>query len=343
MQFRSDTYEELPDKAHTAEKLLQQIKGVTTTMISWDKDFLEAVIKIDTNKALSYGITPAGIVSQIALKDQVVNLATNLSSLNVQFVRVRFNGDFEKNLATLQMLPITTPKGIVPLNTFADIKKQFTYSKIDRENLQYAIEAQAYRVTRPITKITDDADKILHQNGITNYYHTGDIKALHNSFKRLIKAIVIGVIILILTLMVVYRSLKLSLIMIIVLPLAMIGGMWGLILAHKPSCMPSMIGLLLLFGIIIKNAVLLIDFYKEYEKEKSPFDSALEAIKVRFRPVMMTAFGTMAGMVPIALEKAIGLERLSPIADVAIGGLLIGTILTLVYVPMFAYWSEKKY
>jgi len=131
--------------------------------------------------------------------------------------------------------------------------------------------------------------------------------------------------------------------MIIVLPLSMIGAGWGMLIAHKPSCMPSMVGLLLLFGIIIKNAVLLVDFYKEYEKEgKSPFESALQAIRVRFRPVFMTAFGTIAGMIPIALQEAIGLERLSPLADVAIGGLLVGTVLTLVYVPMLAYATDPR-
>jgi multidrug efflux pump subunit AcrB len=75
---------------------------------------------------------------------------------------------------------------------------------------------------------------------------------------------------------------------------------------------------------------------------KTPFDSALEAIRVRFRPVMMTAFGTIAGMIPIALEQAVGLERLSPLADVAIGGLLIGTLLTLIYVPMLAYVTDPR-
>jgi multidrug efflux pump subunit AcrB len=131
--------------------------------------------------------------------------------------------------------------------------------------------------------------------------------------------------------------------MILVLPLSMIGGSWALLIAHKPSCMPSMVGLLLLFGIIIKNAVLLIDFYKEYKKEgKSPFESAIESVKVRFRPVMMTAFGTIAGMIPIALEQAVGLERLSPLANVAVGGLLVGTLLTLIYVPMLAYATNPK-
>jgi multidrug efflux pump subunit AcrB len=123
----------------------------------------------------------------------------------------------------------------------------------------------------------------------------------------------------------------------------MIGAAWSMLLFDKPSCMPSMVGVLLLFGIIIKNAVLLIDFYKTYEKEgKTPFEAAVESVRVRFRPVMMTAFGTIAGMIPIALERAVGLERLSPLADVAIGGLLVGTLLTLVYVPMFAYATDPK-
>ena len=126
--------------------------------------------------------------------------------------------------------------------------------------------------------------------------------------------------------------------MIIVLPLSMIGASWGMLLFDKPSCMPTLVGILLLFGIIIKNAVLLVDFYQEFrEKGATAYESACESVRVRFRPVMMTAFGTIAGMIPIALEQAVGLERLSPLADVAVGGLIVGTLLTLIYVPMFAY------
>jgi multidrug efflux pump subunit AcrB len=107
--------------------------------------------------------------------------------------------------------------------------------------------------------------------------------------------------------------------------------------------MPSLLGILLLFGIIIKNAILLIDFYQMHRSEgESPFNSAIDSVKVRFRPVMMTAFATIAGMIPIAMEHAVGLERLSPLADVAIGGLLIGTLLTLIYVPMYAYIFDKE-
>ena len=86
-----------------------------------------------------------------------------------------------------------------------------------------------------------------------------------------------------------------------------------------------------------------IDFYQEFRRESNtPFEAAMESVRVRFRPVFMTAFGTIAGMIPIAFEWAVGLERLSPLADVAVGGLLVGTVLTLIYIPMFAYSVERK-
>ncbi|WP_457561367.1 efflux RND transporter permease subunit [Caminibacter sp.] len=343
VEFRSDNYQNLPHLAKEAEKLLYNVRGITTIYTSWDKDFYEANIKIDLNKALSYGVTPIDIISQIALKDMPVGMFTKLSSMNAEFIRIRFTKDFEKNFESLKTIPILTKKGVVPLNAIATITPDFTYNKIDRFNLEYAIDVEGYRATRPVSKITDDANKILESHGIKHFYQVGDISEMNDAFGRLIKAIAIGVVILILTLMVVYQSLRLALIMIVVLPLSMIGAGWAMIIAHKPSCMPSMVGILLLFGIIIKNAVLLIDFYKEFEKTgKSPFEAAKEAIRVRFRPVYMTAFGTIAGMIPIALERAIGLERLSPIADVAIGGLLVGTFLTLVYVPMLAYATDPR-
>ena len=157
------------------------------------------------------------------------------------------------------------------------------------------------------------------------------------------KAIGLGVIILLMTLIAIYKSVRMAFIMILVLPLSMIGASWGMLLFNKPSCMPSLLGILLLFGIIIKNAILLIDFYQaNKEKGESPFQSALDSVTVRFRPVMMTAFATIAGMIPIALEQAVGLERLSPLADVAIGGLLIGTLLTLIYIPLYAYIFDRR-
>ena len=336
----------LSEYADKIKKQMENVKGFTSVSKSWNKDFTEYVIDVDVNKALRYGLTPLSIAMQIPIKGQVVSLNGNLASMNTQFVRLYLKDRYTKNLETLKLLPLTTKFGEIPLSQVAKIKRDITYAKIERDNMEYSIDVNGYRAKRPVTHLTDDTIKEISkvkENGFS-VTQTGDAAQIQDSFKRMIKAIAIGIILLVMSLIAIYKSVRLALIMIIVLPLSMIGAAWGMLLFDKPSCMPSLLGILLLFSIIIKNAVLLIDFYQEYRKENSPFDSAIKSVSVRFRPVMMTAFGTIAGMIPIALEKAIGLERLSPLADVAVGGLLVGTLLTLIYVPMYAYIfdSDKK-
>ena len=335
----------LGQKADEVKKALGKVKGLTSLSTSWDKDFSEVKLDVDENKALSYGITPYQIAMQLPVKGQVVGLAGNFQSMNTQFVRLYLKGKFSENIQTLRLLPIKTKFGEVPLETFAKVSKQLTYAKIERDQLMYSVDVNGYRSKRPISHLTVDAEHALKKVDLAGVIvsQQGDIATINDSFARMIKAILLGVMILLMALIAIYKSVRMSLIMIFVLPLAMIGAAWGMLLFHKPSCMPSLLGILLLFGIIIKNAVLLIDFYQNYrEGGDSPFESAMESVRVRFRPVMMTAFGTIAGMIPIAMETAVGLERLSPLADVAIGGLLIGTLLTLIYVPMFAYSVDKK-
>jgi len=344
VRISSPYISDLPDASHKVAKTLQTIRGLTSVSTSWDKDFMEVELDIDENKALSYGITPYQIVMQLPIKGQVVGLNANLESMNTQLVRLYLKGKFSQNIQTLRLLPIATPKGNIPLSAIAKLKRHLTFAKIERDKMLYSIDVNGYRAKRPVTHLTDDTVNALQQANIADIEmdQTGDIAQIQDSFKRMVKAIGLGVVILIMTLIAIYKSVRMAFIMILVLPLSLIGAAWGMLLFGKPSCMPSLLGILLLFGIIIKNAVLLIDFYQNIrENGHSPFEAAKEAVRVRFRPVMMTAFGTIAGMIPIALEQAVGLERLSPLADVAIGGLLIGTLLTLIYIPMYAYIFDK--
>ena len=342
-RIQSPQVEGLSEYSHKVKEALKSVKGLTSVSTSWDKDFSEYVISIDKNKALSYGITPYNVAMQLPIKGQVAALNANLESMNTQFVRVYLKGKYAQNLNTLRLLPIHTKFGDIPLEQIATIKKDLTYAKIERDKMLYSLDVNGYRAKRPVTHLTEDAVNALKKVKDDSFIVTqqGDIAQINDSFKRMIKAIVLGVVLLTMTLIAIYKSVRMAIIMILVLPLSMIGAAWGMLLFNKPSCMPSLLGILLLFGIIIKNAVLLIDFYQMHrDNGESPFESAIESVRVRFRPVMMTAFGTIAGMIPIALEQAVGLERLSPLADVAIGGLLIGTLLTLIYVPMYAYATD---
>jgi len=338
LRLKSPTLEGLVPYAHKVEKAMQDIKGLTSISASWDKDFTEVNLDIDGNKALSYGITPYQIMMQLPIKGQVIGINSNLASMNAQYVRLDLKGKFSKNIETLRLLPISTKFGEIPLEELATIKRHLTYSKIERDKMAYSLDLNGYRSKQPITHLTDAANKMIKDQNLTDVeiVQAGSIVSIDDSFHRMSKALGIGLIILVLTLMAIYRSLKLAIVMILVMPLAMTGAAWSMLFFDKPMCLPSMLGILLLFGIVIKNAVLFVDFYQEYKAEgDSPFESAKEAIRVRFRPIMMTTFGTIAGMLPIALEEAVGLERLSPLADVSIGGLLTFTV--LIYVPMFTY------
>jgi multidrug efflux pump subunit AcrB len=346
VRLKSATVDGLAEKSLLVKEVLNEVKGLTSVSTSWNNDFSEFALGIDKNKVLSYGITPGEIISQILIKGQVVSLNANLQSLNAQPVSLYFKGKYGENEQTLRLLPIKTPSGDVPLAQLASITKQLTFSKIERNKMLYSIDINGYRKDRPVSHITEDAELALAQikeDSDVILSQEGDMVQINDSFGRMIKAIGLGIFLLAMVLISIYRSVRMTLIMIVVLPLSLIGAAWGMLLFHKPSCMPSLLGILLLFGIIIKNSILLIDFYQQHrEHGESPFESAIESVKVRFRPVMMTAFATIAGMIPIAMEHAVGLERLSPLADVAIGGLLIGTLLTLIFVPMYAYIVDKK-
>jgi len=341
----AEDYHILPAAAQKAKTAMKKVKGFTSVNTSWDNDFSEARLEIDTNRALAYGMTPTSIAAQLPLAGIPVALSGNLVSMDTQFVRLYFDNGFDGKLDNLRLIPIQTAKGPVPLETLAKITYGFTANKIERNQMLYSLDVSGYRRTQPISIMTADTVKAVKGAGIKGVKidQQGDIFQMKDSFKRIIKAISIGVVLLLLCLVAIYHSTRMAIVMILVLPLSMIGASWGMLSFNKPSCMPSMVGIMLLFGIIIKNSVLLIDFYQQHRKSgESPYESAVESVRVRFRPVLMTAFGTIAGMIPIALEWAVGLEKLSPLADVAIGGLLIGTILTLVYIPIFAYSVDNK-
>lgn len=345
VRLLAEDYHLLPPAGHLAAAAMAAVQGLTSINTSWDRDFTEAQLQIDTNRALAYGLTPVQIAAQMPLAGIPISLNGNLVSMQTQPVRLSFNRPFDTHLQGLRLIPIQTPKGAVPLETLGTISYDLTANKIERNQLLYSLDVSGYRSQRAISTLTEDTEKALQQIDLRGMEvrQEGDIKQMGDSFSRMIKAIGIGVVLLLVALIAIYQSVRLAVVMILVLPLSMIGASWGMLVFNKPSCMPSLIGIMLLFGIIIKNSVLLIDFYQHYRMAgNAPFDAALESVRVRFRPVFMTAFGTIAGMIPIAFEWAVGLERLSPLADVAIGGLLIGTILTLIYIPIFAYSVEKK-
>jgi multidrug efflux pump subunit AcrB len=171
----------------------------------------------------------------------------------------------------------------------------------------------------------------------------GDIKQFKSSTKRMIGAIITAVVLIFFALVVMFANIKIALMILFSIPLTVIGASWTMLIINYHISMSAMMGFVLLSGVIVNNAILLIHFAIEKIQEGIPKKEAmLEAIRIRTRPVLMTAFSVSVGMLPVAQGAAIGLERLAPLGAVAIGGLVVGTFMTLVFIPTLFIWFVKE-
>jgi len=241
---------------------------------------------------------------------------------------------------------ITTKTGKIPLNKIATIQEHKEPSLITREGLEYTLEVYGDREKAAVSHIMQSFNKQLRSvklpDGVT-LEQIGDIKQFNASAQRMIGAIIAAVVLIFFSLIVMFGNAKISLMILFSIPLTIIGAAWTMLAIGYHTSMPAMMGFMLLSGIIVNNAILLIHFALDQIKAGvNKRDAMLEAIKIRTRPVLMTAFAVSVGMLPVAQGTAIGLERLAPLGAVAIGGLIVGTFMTLVFIPVIFIWSVKE-
>jgi len=320
-------------------RLRQHLRGATSITRSWTMDSVEVGFTADPEKLALYQISPSAVVGQLAgavrgMPSSVYRVP-NQDGLGLWIQLPRQQRQHAEELATY---PVATPVGPVPLSQLGKVDRHPVASVITRQGLVRTLDIQAYRARRPISHLQEDVVAALAGIELPPGYrisHEGEIKQMNESFGRLGKALVLGLILLYFSLVPAFKSWIHPLTIMSAIPLALIGASWSMLIAGKHGCMPSMMGLILLAGIVVKNSILLIDFIAEAKQRgESTRDALIGSVRIRTRPILMTAVGTSVGMIPIALEWAIGLERLSPLAIVAIGGLMVSTFLTMVYVPV---------
>jgi len=346
VMLSSDSFEKLVIASERLFEVLQNTQGLVNVAKTWDlsKDVYQ--LKIDEQKSAFYGISADDIAKQVALYlkgSPSASLAVN----NAVDTLIRVRGaDREKAIMTLDTILIDTPKGKVPLSTFSSLIKVKEPSQITREGLKYTVDVYGFREKASISHIMQNFDKayagVELPDGV-ELTQTGDIAQFQDSAKRMVKAVAFGVGLIFFVLIPMFNSLRAPLLIIFSIPLTLVGASWILLLMDYHTSMPAMMGFILLSGIIVNNAILLIEFaLLGMKKGLSAKEAMLESIKIRTRPVLMTAFATTAGMLPVALGWAIGLERLAPLGAVAIGGLMVGTFLTLVFIPILFVWIYNK-
>ncbi len=337
----------LQDARNDVEAALSRTKGIVSTSTTWENDKVVYTLNIDEDLALKYGLNRFDIATQLQLALRGVNVAT-FPKTNAMDYAVRVwlpQRQIENDTALLNML-IHTPKGNIPLNTIASISSRHEPTLITREGLQYTLEVYGNREKAAISHIMADFDKHLESvilpHGVT-LEQIGDIKQFKASAERMIGAIGIAVVLIFFTLIVMFANVKISLMILFSIPLTVIGASWTMLAIGYHVSMPAMMGFMLLSGIIVNNAILLIHFaIDQIKKGLNRRDAMLESIKIRTRPVLMTAAAVSVGMLPVAQGAAIGLERLAPLGAVAIGGLIVGTLMTLIFIPIVFIWTVRE-
>lgn len=342
-----DNFETLYNKALEYEKAMYKTKGIVTVGKTWHLDNKTYDLKIDTKKAFEFGLSHKDIVTQLQqiLKGMSVTSYKVENHLDIP-IRVWVKNKDINSIEKIQNLMIVSQNGLIPLNSIAKVISVKQPNIITRENLSYTIDVLGFRKDQSISQLMTNfeeqsKDITLPSNIIMK--HTGDIDQFQDSSKRIIKSVAIGLVLIFLVMIPMFESFKIPLIIIFSIPLTIAGASWILLLLNYHSSMSAMIGFVLLAGVIVNNAILLIHFALGRLKENiTSKDAMLESIKLRTRPVLMTAISVSVGMIPVAFGWAIGLERLAPLGAVVIGGLIVGTFLTLLFIPLLFIWSVKN-
>lgn len=319
---------------------LRAVRGLTGIERSWQGLARRVSLNVDPARARLYGLSARDVAQQVAsMVGGIAGGRLRVAGEDPIPVSVRLDRVDRTDPERLLALPISTPSGRqVPLMALASPALTHAAGAETHQSLVPTVDVLGYRSDIAVTHLHDNvaaalADLVLPRGYSLSY--EGEIKQMDESFARLGQSFLIGLVLLYLMLAITFRSFLHPVTIMATLPLALIGASWAMMIAGKHGCLPSFMGLILLMGIVVNNGILLVDFAKEgMARGNNVRDALLEAVSLRTRPILMTAGASAVGMIPVALEWAVGLERLSPLAVVAIGGLLTGTFLTLLVVPI---------
>ncbi len=226
---------------------------------------------------------------------------------------------------------------LIPLGQVATILRSTGPAQIDHLDRDKVVTVGANVEGRSLSEVTGDLKKRMKQvqipPGVT-LSQGGDVKNQNEVFTKIFAALALAVLMMYLILVVQFGSFLDPLAILLSLPLSLVGVVLMLLITGDTLNLMSLIGVILLMGIVAKNAILLIDFAKWNHEEGMPLrDALIEAGRVRLRPILMTTVALIAGMIPVALGAGEGADFRAPLGRAVIGGTITSTLLTLLVIP----------
>ncbi len=296
----------------------------------------------------SYGVTPSQFAEfvRIALAGEVVS---QVYEGGMTFdLTLKVDDSFRSRIEELKDLPIDTPQGAVSLQQVADIRSVSGPDVINRENVQRKLVISANVSGRDLRSVVNELRERIDQDVVLpEGYHIeygGQFESEESASRLLLITSFFSIAVIFLLLYQQFRNLRQSALVLLNLPLALIGGVFALIITSGELTIPSIIGFISLFGIATRGGMLLVSRYQQLEREGFPLDQAVQkGSEDRLNPILMTALSSALALIPLAINGTLpGNEIQSPMAKVILGGLLTSTFLNIYLIPQLYIVLRKR-
>jgi HAE1 family hydrophobic/amphiphilic exporter-1 len=343
--LRGSNMDELVKAADALKAELAKIKGFVDLDTTYRGGKPELTVNIDRSAAADLGVPVAAIASTVRALMAGDAISEIKDGVDVYDITVQLSEAEQVNIASLANLKVRSITGQpVDLSNVVDVRRSEGPSQIERQARQRQITVLAGLQGMPLgdaTKlVTEAAARTVPDNVVSGFVGSADI--MTESFGYMTIALVLAVVLVYMILAAQFDSFIQPLTIMLSLPLSVVGAFGGLYLTGKTLNIFSMIGVIMLMGLVTKNAILLVDFANQLRAEgRSVHDALVEAGVTRLRPIAMTTAAMIFGMLPVALAISEGGDVRAPMAICVIGGLLTSTLLTLVVVPVSYSLTES--
>ena len=331
--------------AEPVEAALEKIDGVVD-VVGMQRGNPEVTWAIDPVASSRYGLTVEDVSAQMAAA-WLGDVPTDLRLLDRRVpVRVRLPDAVRFNPAALSQTLLHSPDGkLIPVAAVAHTERSNGQSELLRENLRGMALVSARLENRDlgsaVTEINARLQDIKLPVGYT-YEIGGQYESQRQAFRELLIVFGLGTVLVFTILVIQFRAWVPALLILLAAPLSLGGALLLLLVTGTDLNVSSAMGLILLIGLVVKNGIMLLDFSERLHEDGEPFQSAIaHAGRVRLRPILMTTFCTLFGLLPLALGLGAGAELQKPLALAVIGGLALSTPVTLLMVPGL-YAAIKK-
>ncbi len=334
----------LSDEIMTA---LDTIKGLTDLQSSFEAGKPELQLVIDRQKAANFGLSPYQVGAAMRSRIEGVIASQYRKGENLYDIRIQVDERYRDNLQKVRSMTIPTPLGDVPLRNFVRDTVSTGPVTIEHEDTERIITINGGVSGRDLNSVAGDVQKVLDEIQVPadlNVELGGGFEQMQSTFRDFAFVILLALVLIYMIMAGQFESFKEPFVIMFTIPLALIGVLWMLFFTGTTINLQSLLGVLLLGGVVVNNAIVYITYTNQLRREKKMpvVDAVIEAGKVRLRPILMTAFTTSFGLVPMALALGAGNELRAPLARAVIGGLLLSTFLTLVFIPVLYTLFERK-